>query len=63
MLLEAIDFLAREVFVDKAIEGLARRADRMSPGAGGYQFVSNSNTDYRPFVGSTAWVQNRILHI
>lgn len=34
MLLEAIDFLAREVFVDKAIEGLARRADRMSPGAG-----------------------------
>ena len=34
MLLEAIDFLAREVFVDKAVEGLARRADRMSPGAG-----------------------------
>tara|TARA_Y100000114_G_scaffold117936_1_gene112385 strand:- start:1248 stop:1523 length:276 start_codon:yes stop_codon:yes gene_type:complete len=34
MLLEAIDFLAREVIADKAIEGLARRVDRMSPGAG-----------------------------
>ncbi len=33
MLLEAIDFLAREVFADKAIETLARRADKLSPGA------------------------------
>lgn len=34
MLLEAIDFLAREIIADKAIEGLARRTDRLSPGAG-----------------------------
>lgn len=34
MLLEAIDFLAREIVVDKSIEGLARRADRLTPGAG-----------------------------
>ena len=34
MLLEAIDFLAREVIADKAVETLARRADRVSPGAG-----------------------------
>lgn len=34
MLLEAIDFLAREIIADKAIEGLARRADRLKPGAG-----------------------------
>ena len=34
MLLEAIDFLAREVIADKAIEGLARRAERLKPGAG-----------------------------
>ena len=31
-------------------------------GAGGYQFVSNSNTDYRPFVGSTAWVCEKVIN-
>lgn len=34
MLLEAIDFLARELIVDKSMETLARRADRVVPGAG-----------------------------
>ena len=34
MLLEAIDFLAKEIIADKAVEGLARRADRLAPGAG-----------------------------
>ena len=32
-------------------------------GAGGYQFVSNSNTDYRPFVGSTAWVCEKVINL
>ena len=34
MLLEALDFLAREVIVDKAVEGLARSAEKLRPGAG-----------------------------
>lgn len=34
MLLEAIDFLAREVVADKSIEAIARRADKLRPGAG-----------------------------
>ena len=34
MLLEALDFLAREVVADKAVEGIARRADKLRPGAG-----------------------------
>ena len=34
MLLEALDFLAREVIVDKSVEALARRAEKLRPGAG-----------------------------
>jgi hypothetical protein len=34
MLLEALDFLAREVVADKSVEALARRADKLRPGAG-----------------------------
>ena len=34
MLLEALDFLAREVVADKSVEAIARRAEKLRPGAG-----------------------------
>lgn len=38
---------------------LALEAD----GSGGYVFSSQSNTDYRPFVGSTAWVCEKVINL
>ena len=34
MLLEAIDFLAQEIFIDKSVERIITRAEKLRPGAG-----------------------------
>tara|TARA_B100000161_G_scaffold264944_1_gene239423 strand:- start:1527 stop:1811 length:285 start_codon:yes stop_codon:yes gene_type:complete len=34
VLLEAIDFLAREIIIDKSIERIITRAEKLRPGAG-----------------------------
>ena len=44
MLLEALEFLARELIVDKSINRLAKEADKLSPGAGPlvYRFAAGA---------------------
>lgn len=54
MLLEALEWLAREAIVDKSLSRLARSADKLSPGAGVVVYRIAGGAQAGAIVGSYA---------
>lgn len=54
MLLEAFDWLAKEIIADKAIERLASQADRFKPGLGRVVYRASLGAQAGIIVGSHA---------
>ena len=57
MLLEALEWLARETLVDKSLSRLARSADKLSPGAGAVVYRVVGGAQAGAIVGSYAGKQ------
>lgn len=57
MLLEALEWLGRELIVDKSLNRLARQADKLSPGAGPLVYRLAGGAQAGAIVGSYAGKQ------
>lgn len=57
MLLEALEWLGRELIVDSSLKRLARQADRFSPGAGALVYKLSAGAQAGAIVGSYAGEQ------
>lgn len=59
MLLEALEWLAREAIVDKSLSRLARSADKLSPGLGPVVYRISGGAQAGAIVGSYAGKQTQ----
>ena len=59
MLLEALEWLAREAIVDKLLSRLARSADKLSPGLGAVVYRISGGAQAGAIVGSYAGKQTQ----
>ena len=60
MLLDALEFLARETIVDKSLSRLAREANKLSPGLGAVVYRIAGGAQAGAIVGSYAGKQTAV---